>query len=182
MTAPRRGAPALVALVALVSVAVAGCGPGPGPLTTFPPLGSTPGAPGGATAATVRQVVGALAAAGLPAVESNRPYRPPEGPLLAGAPRTTVQAQLPDDPNHGFIVVYAFDSSATALAAAEDHAAYIASGPGQVQFAPDSHSSLRVVGSTVVFFTWLPGAAPDPRTRTIEDALATIGIGVPIPG
>jgi hypothetical protein len=179
MTATRR---AILALIAVAVVAVAACGPAVAPRTTFPPLGSTPGTPGGATAATVRQVIGALAAAGLPAAESLRPYRPPEGPLLAGAPRTIVQAQLPDDPNHGFIVIYAFESSAVALAAAEDHAAYIASGPGQVQFAPDAHFSLRFVGSTVVFFTWLPGAAPDPRTQSIEEALATIGTGVPIPG
>jgi hypothetical protein len=178
MTAPRR---ALVALVSLVTLAVAACGPAVAPRTTFPPLGSTPAAPGGATAATVRQVVGALAAAGLPAAESTRPYRPQEGPLLAAAPRTVVQATLPDDPNHGFIVVYAFESSAIAQAAAEDHAAYIRD-PGGIVIAPGSHFSLRVVGSTVVYFTWLPGAAPDPRTGSIEDALATIGIGVPIPG
>jgi hypothetical protein len=178
MTAAGR---ALVALIALVTVAVAACGPAVAPRTTFPPLGSTPGTPGGATAATVRQVIGALAAAGLPATESLRPYRPPEGPLLAGAPRTVVQAQLPDDPNHGFIVIYAFESSAIALAAAEDHAAYIARSPGGIYLSPDAHFSLRVVGSTVVFFTWLPGAAPDPRTGSIEDALAMIGTGVPIP-
>jgi hypothetical protein len=182
MTAPRRATLILIALLAVGSAAVTACGPGSAPRTTFPPPGSTPGAPGDATAATVRQVIGTLAAAGLPAAESTRPYRPPEGPLLAGAPRTIVQAALPDDPNHGFIVVYALASSAAALAAAQDHAAYIARHPGGIVIAPDAHVSLRVVGSTVVFFTWLPGAALDKRTATIEAVLETMGTGVPIPG
>lgn len=151
-------------------------------VNSFPPQGSTPQPPGDATAGAVAQVVSALGAEGLQGGESNRPYRPVEGPLLAAAPRTIVQATLPDDPTHGFIVVYALASPAAAQAAAEDHAAYLAAGiGGGVQYAPGTEFVLRVVGSNVVFFSWLPANSPDSRTGQIADALETVGTGVAIP-
>lgn len=168
-----------LALVVLVMAVAAGCVP---PTTaTFPPLGSTPGPAGDATGATTQQVIGALAASGLQAAVTIRPFRPPEGPLLAAAPRSVLQVALTDDPDHGFIVIYALADPATALAAATDTATYVASNLGNVQFVPGSHFVLRVVGSTVVFFTWSPGNAPDARTHLIEDALGQIGTGVQVP-
>ena len=101
---------------------------------------------------------------------------------MTGAPRTVLQAQLPDDPDHGYIVVYSLSSAVSAEKAAYDEAAYIASGPGGIQFPPGSHFVLRTVDTTVIFFTWSPGGSPDPRTHLIEDALNTIGIAVPIAG
>jgi hypothetical protein len=170
----------LAAVLSLAAMLAACAGPA-APRTTFPPFGSTPAPAGDATAATRQQVIDALAAAGLQAVEAVRPYRPPEGPLLAGAPRTVLQATLPDDPAHGYIVVYALPSAAEAQAAAADHAAYVASSPGRINFPSDARFVLRVVGSNVVFFHWSPASASDPRTQAIEDALATIGTGVPVP-
>lgn len=175
-----RGRLAPGVLLAAVLLAAAGCAGVS--RTTFPPLGSSPAPVGDATSATIRAVTGALAAVGLQAAEANRRYRPPEGPLLAAASRSVVQATLPDDPAHGFIVVYAFDSAEAAQAAAADQAAYAASGIGRVQFAPDAHFVLRVVGSTVVFFWWSPGAALDARAANIETALATLGTGVEVRG
>jgi hypothetical protein len=172
MTGRRRTA-ALVAVVAIASAACAGT-----TRTTFPPLGSSPAPAGDQTAATVTAVTGALAATGLATIDANRQYRPPEGPLLAAAPRSVVQATLPDDPAHGFIVVYALASDVAAQSAAEDQAAYIASGIGRVQFAPDAHFVLRVLGSTVIFFWWSPGAALDMRAADIEVALMKVGIEV----
>lgn len=177
---PRSRRAARVMALALVA-ALAGCSGTGSSRTTFPPLGSSPAPVGDATAATKRQVIAALAAVGLPAVDANRAHRPPEGPLLAAAPRSIVQATLPDDPSHGFVVIYALASDAAAEAAAADHAAYIASGVGRVNFPFDARFVLRVVGSTVVFFHWSPGVAIDERTRLIEDALATVGTGVQIP-
>jgi hypothetical protein len=170
----------LLATLAAVAVATAACAAAT--RTTFPPPGSSPAPVGTAAGSTTREVIGALAAIGLPAIETSRAYRPPEGPLLAAAPRSIVQATLPNDPGHGFIVVYALGSDAAAQAAAEDHAAYVASGIGRVHFAPDARFVLRVVGSTVVFFWWSPGAALDERTRDIEAALLTLGVEVPILG
>jgi len=88
---------------------------------------------------------------------------------------------LPNDPDHGFVVVYELTSPAAAEAAARDHAAYIASNVGKVNFPPDTHFVIRVVGRTVVFFSWSPGASTDTRTKTIEEALSTIGEPVAIP-
>ena len=151
--------------------------------SSFPPQGSSPKPAGDSTAATVAQVIGALRTQGIPSVESTRPYRPAEGALLAAAPRSLVQATLPEDPDHGFIVVYAFDSPAAAQAAAEDGAGYLAAGiGGAIQNPPGTEYVLRVVGSNVVFFSWLPGNSPDPRTATIPTALATLGTAVQVPG
>jgi hypothetical protein len=176
MTPGRR----LLAMLAVVAVATAACAGAT--RTTFPPPGSSPAPVGDAAGATTRLVLQALSAVGLPGVEANRLYRPPEGPLLAAAPRSVVQATLPNDPAHGFIVVYAFASGAAAQAAAEDHAAYVASGIGRVQFTSDARFVLRLLGSTVVFFWWSPGAALDPRTADIATALATIGTEVQVLG
>jgi hypothetical protein len=75
-------------------------------------------------------------------------------------------------------VIYALASDADAQAAADDQAAYIATGPGRVQFTTDAHFVVRVVRSTVVFFWWSPGAALDTRTKDIEAALGTVGTEV----
>jgi hypothetical protein len=150
--------------------------------TTFPPPGSSPAPVGEGAAATTGLVIHALSTVGLQGIEANRLYRPPEGPLLAAAPRSVVQATLPDDPGRGFIVIYALASDAAAQAAADDHAAYVASGIGRVQFTSDARFVLRVLASTVVFFWWSPGAALDPRTADIELALANVGTEVQVLG
>ena len=68
-----------------------------------------------------------------------------------------------------------------ALAAAQDEAAYIASGPGHVLFVPGSQFSLRVLGSVAIFFTWSPDGSPDSHTPSIPLALSQVGIEVAIP-
>jgi hypothetical protein len=169
----------LVALLAVSVAAASGCiGQ---TRTTFPPIGSTPGPVGNATAATEQAVIGALAGVGLQAAETLRAFRPPEGALLAAAPRSVLQVALPDDPAHGFIVVYALADPATALAAATDMAGYIANPTGGINFPVDSRFVLRVVGSTVVFYSWSPGSSPDARTPSIEEALTKLGTEVQIP-
>lgn len=169
-----------LAFVGLALVLV-GCS-APTTRTTFPPIGATPQPAGDTTAATKQQVIAALAAAGLQAADAVRTYRPPEGPLLAAAPRSVIQVALPDDPTHGYIVVYALASPAEATAAARDHATYISSGPGGIQFPPGTRFVLRVAGSNVVFFSWSPDNSPDPLTPGIADALETIGSAVQVPG
>jgi hypothetical protein len=140
----------------------------------------TPGAPGDAASATKQLVISALGTAGIPAAEATKPYRPSETPSLTAAPRSIVQAQLGNDPEHGFVVVYSFVSATTAEKAAYDQAAYVGSRPGQVQFPPGSHFVIRLVDTTMIFFTWAPGASPDLQQQKIEDALNGVGIAVPI--
>ena len=166
-------------LAMAVAMALAACS---SPRTTFPPAGFTPGAPGDDASATKALVLGALGAVGLQAVDSIKPYRPPEGAVMTGAPRSVLQVQLPDDPDHGQVVIYSLGSAVAAERAAFDQATYIASGPGKIQFPPGSHFVLRTVGTTVIFFTWSPGGSPDQRTGLIEQALNTLGVAVPIPG
>lgn len=149
---------------------------------TFPPAGSTPGSAGEATSVTQQVLIAAFAATGLAAAPAARDYRPPEGALLAAAPRSVLQVALPQDPNGGNVVIYAFPSEADALAAARDHAEYVETGPGRVQFPVDARHILRVVGSTVVSFWWSPGSILDPRTDAIENVLRTIGTEVPVAG
>ncbi len=174
----RRGWPAAAALAMSCLVAIA-CS-APTTRTTFPPVGSTPAPVGGATAGTSQQVVRALASVGLQAVDATRPYRPTEGPLLAAAPRTVLQA-LPDDAAHGFVVIYALGSENAAQAAASDHAAYLAMNTTKANLPPGSRFALRRVGSTVVYFTWSASNAADPRMGSIAQALATLGTEVAVP-
>lgn len=175
------GRAALLITPVLAAVLVAACAPGV-PRTTFPPIGSTPQPAGDATAATRKAVVDALAAAGLQALEAPRAYRPPEGALLAAAPRSVLQVTLPDDPTHGYIVIYALGSPAAATAAAKDHAAYVASGIGKSLYPFATRHIVRVVNSTVVFFHWSPETSTDDRAAQIADVLATVGAAVEVPG
>lgn len=169
------------ALAAVLALVVAACAPAYNPRTTYPPVGSTPLPAGDSTNAAKQAVIGALATAGIQATDAIRGYRPPEGPLLAAAPRTIVQVALADDPNHGFIVVYALDSPNTALAAANDHATWVASSIGRINFAPGTRFVLRALGRNVILFSWLPGSSPDPALDRVGAALETIGEGVPVP-
>ena len=146
------------------------------PRTTF----LAPGGPAGTlTDATEAQVIDALGAVGLQAGEATLPYRPAEAALLANAPRTVLQATLPDDPSGGFIVIYAFSSAEAAAAAAEEQADYLAQRRGG--FYPlGARPVLRVAGSNVVFFWWLPDSSPDARTPLIEEALLRVGTEVAV--
>jgi hypothetical protein len=59
-------------------------------------------------------------------------------------------------------------------------ARYLASGPGRVQFTPDTRHVLRLAGPTLVFYSWSPENSPDSRTPLIAEALATVGQDIPI--
>jgi hypothetical protein len=167
----------LAIALALVAAACAPVTGGP----TFPPVGSTPGPAGDATAGARAQVAAALAVEGIQLVDAQSTYRPPEGAIFAAAPRTVVQAVLPDDPGHGYIMLYAFGTPAQALAAAQDQGRYIASGPGRVLFPIDTQFSLRVLGNIAILFTWSPETSTDARTPSIPLALSQIGDEVAIP-
>jgi hypothetical protein len=160
---------------ALVALAVLACSAPPGPA-------ASPGSGGDPAAATKALIIGALGSVGLQAVDASKPYRPSEAASVVGVARSVLQVQLPDDPDHGFIVIYSAGSAVTAEKVAVDQAAYVASGTGGIQFPPGSHFVIRTVDTTVIFFTWAPGASPDPRTHLVEDALNTVGIAVPVGG
>jgi hypothetical protein len=168
----RQRRPVRAAAIAVLALAGIAC--------SRPTSVPSPGAGGDAASATKQLVIGALGAVGLQAVDAVKPYRPAEAASVIGASRSVLQVQLPDDPDHGFILIYSAGSATTAEKLADDQAAFVASPAGSVQFAPGSHFVIRTVDTTVIFFTWAPGAAPDARTHLIEDALNTIGIAVPV--
>ena len=157
----------------ILAVSVLGCAPPAARL-------ASPGTGGDPASATKALVLGALGGVGLQAVDATKPYRPAETPSLIGAPRSVIQVQLPDDPEHGYIVIYSLGSAVTAEKVAFDQAAFVASPAGRIQFPPGSHFAIRIVDTTVIFFTWSPSASPDARTHLIEDAVDTLGVAVPV--
>ena len=168
-------------LAVLGALAVAGCAAS-GPPPTVPPVGSvrpamtvTP-----AVNLTRSELVRVLGARNLVLADSQAPIRPGETPLLAAAPRAVYQVILPKDPTKGFIVVYEFPDAARAAAAAAEEQAYLATGPGRVQRPQGTVTVIRQVGSTVVFYDWLPGASLDPSAPGIQATLETLGVGYPV--
>jgi hypothetical protein len=169
------------AAVALVAAALAGClssGDGTPRPTTTPMAAPTLSAAVGPTIASVTQ---ALAGAGIQVQPAQVPYRPAEATPLAAAPRWTLQALLANEPTHGFITIYELPDGAAAQVAAETQAAYVASGPGRVQFPSDAQFAIRRLGSTVVFYSWSPGSSTDPRAAGIIGALGELGSEIAVP-
>ena len=179
-----RGTVALVIAVTTASL-VAACGPsGPsGPRATYPPVGATTPPVSAAVAQTRGLLEAGLRAAGFGLIDATQAYRPAEGPRLAGAGRAVFEAILAADPGRGRIVVYELTTTGDAAVAADDQAAYVASGVGRVQFPSGSRFVLTVVGSTVVFFTWTPEGAADPsELGRLAAAVGSVGTAVAVPG
>ena len=122
------------------------------------------------------------AAKNLVLTDSQAAVRPAEAPAFAAAPRAVYQVILPKDPSKGFIVVYEFLDPTHAAAAAAEQQAYLATGPGRVQTPQGTVSVIRQVGSTVVYYQWLPGAAQDPSAVGHRGPRSeSLGIGFPVP-
>ena len=167
---------ALVVLCLLVSA----CG---GTTTTARPTGAAPsgGATSTATESTRADLQRVLGAARLQLTDPQVPYRPAEAPQLAGAPRSVVQVVLPSDPTHGYIVIYDLGDDVTARTAGDAQAAYVASGPGRIEFPSDAEFVIRQVGSTLVFYAWSPGGSTDELALEIQPVLETIGSEIVVP-
>jgi len=167
--------------IALGAAFLAGCG-----TTATPPsaVAAPSAAPTRAVTAAVLQTRGALVTAlgaeNLVLTDSQAAVRPAEAPALAAAPRAVYQVILPKDPSKGFVLVYDFVDPAHAAGAAAEQQAYLATGPGRVQTPQGTVSVIRQVGSTVVYYQWLPAAAQDPSAVGIEKALDGLGVGFPV--
>jgi hypothetical protein len=130
---------------------------------------------------TRAQIVRALGVQSLTLQDTQSPVRPAESALLTSAPRAVYQVILPKDPDKGFIVVYEFPDTDRAARAAAEEQAYLATGPGRVQTPQGTVKVIRQLGTTVIVYTWLPGAAQDPGAPGIQTALETIGVGFAVP-
>ena len=167
--------------VVAVGLALAACGVGATRVTAPPPPASAVASYPPVIADTRRLVADALGRDGLTLQDATQPFRPPESVSMAGASRGTFQVVLPDDPTHGYFVIYAFRDAATATAAARDQAMYIGSGPGRIQFQLDTQSVIRQVDTTVIVYSWSPANSTDSHAGSIATDIATVGIGVAIP-
>ena len=177
MTA-RAGPPVrLTTLVLAAVIGLAACGsidPETGPTATAG-RSAAPPAVGPASAAARAALFDAFGEARLVVAESPIPYRPAEAAALAVAPRTVYQVTLPAEPSPAFVVVYELPSEAAAVAAAKEQHAYLVSGPGKVQAPLGTDHVLQQLGSTVLYYQWLPPAAVDPSTPRVAEALRTVG-------
>jgi hypothetical protein len=171
-----------LALALAVSAAAAACGPGGISLASFPAGSIGPARTAGPAAAQTRaELVRVLGERNLLLQDTEAPFRPPEDPTFTTAPRAVYQVILPNAPSEGFIVVYEFPDPTTAAEAATDQAAYLATGPARVQAPFGARHVIRLVGSTVVMYSWVPEGVSDERQLDIQPALETLGVGVPVP-
>ncbi len=136
---------------------------------------------GPAVAQTRTELVQVLGTKNLVLQDSQAEFRPPEDPTFATTPRALYQVILPKAPQEGFIVVYEFADPTAAAEAAAAQAAYLATGPAKVQSPFGARHIIRLVGPTVVQYTWVPAGAEDPLQPDIQTALETLGTGVPVP-
>lgn len=178
-----RVAAAIVLFGAFAASAVAGCAQGGGlSVASFPAGSIGPTTTAGVAAAQTRtELVRVLGERNLVLQDSQAPFRPPEDPTFTTTPRALYQVILPDAPTEGFIVVYEFPDPTTAADAAAAQAAYLATGPARVQSAFGTRHVIRLVGSTVALYSWVPEGTTDERQARIQPALETLGVGVPVP-
>ena len=162
-----------------VAASVAGCGiaaPSGALVTPRPasPLADSSLSPALATARG--EIVRALGTVNLILDDPRVPFRAPEAPSLAATPRAVFQAVLPDDPAHGFITVYELPTPDAAIAAATEQLAYVNSGPGRVQFTPDTQFVVRRLGTAVIFHAFSRENAADERAADVVAALGRVGL------
>jgi hypothetical protein len=170
-----------LALALGVAILVTGCGATDVPGRSLPVPSVGPGMTVSPAVSQTRiELVRALGEHNLVLTDTQAPVQPAEAPLLGAAPRAVYQVILPKDPTHGYIVVYEFPDDARAAAAAAEEQAYLATGPGRVQTPLGSVSIIRQVGSTVVFYEWLPEGSTDDSAPGIQQSLETVGVGFPV--
>lgn len=172
----------LASAVLIVAGTLAACTPGGPTLATFPAGTIGPTRTAGAAAAQTRlEIVRVLGERNLVLRDTDAPFRPPEDVTFTTTPRAIYQVVLPDAPTEGFIVVYEFPDATAAAEAAARQATYLASGPGRVQSPFGSRHVMRLVGPTVVLYSWVPDGVVDDLQPEVQPALETLGTGVPIP-
>ena len=175
------GRVSLSLVILAVTVATAGCGVATEPVQSVAVASIGPGRTVSPAINAVRaEIVRVLGQHNLVLSDTQAPVRPPESALLADAPRAVYQVLLPKDPTHGYIVVYEFPDAAAAAAAATQEQAYLASGPGRVQTPQGTVTVIRQLGTSVILYSWLPGASTDDAAPGIQSALETIGVGYPV--
>lgn len=184
--AKRRGGPPIwFALIALVGIGIGvvvivmellgvGVRVGtPGVDTSPPPAGS-------AAQLTHDRVAAALGDASFQVQDPQVAYRPGETRTLLGTPRLVLQAVIPADPQHGYVVVYELPDNGTADSVGREFLAYLHSGTGGIGYPNDAKFVLRRMGRTLIYFSWSPAVSPDPDVARLATVLE--GLGNPVAG
>ncbi len=166
----------ILAGLALVLLEVMGVGVN----VVVPGANTSPAAAGSAAALTRDRVSLALESASFVVRDPNTDFRPGETPTLLRTPRLLLQAVIPSDPTHGFIVIYEFADADAADAAGREFWAYLHSGTGAIGYPQDEEFVLRRMGTTLIFFPWSPTVSPDPAVARLASALG--GLGSPLAG
>jgi hypothetical protein len=181
---PRRRGACVSGAILAVACSLAACGGATGSGAIAPPAVATIGPLGTVGPEVVQtraELVRVLGTRNLVLQDSQAAFRPPEDSRFTATPRALYQVVLPDAPTEGFIVVYQFPDPVEASEAASAQARYLATGPAKVQSAFGARHILRLVGSTVVMYSWVPNGVADPRQPDIQVALETLGTGVLVP-
>lgn len=130
---------------------------------------------GSAAALTHDRVAIALQDAGFVVQDPSVQYRPGETKSLLGTPRRLLQAVIPADPTHGYVVIYEFADANAADAAGREFDAWLHSGTGGIGYPRDAQFVLRRMGQTLIFFTWSPSVSPDGDVAKLAATLNTLG-------
>ena len=153
---------------------------GVGVNVVVPGVNTSPAPAGSAAALTHDRVALALGDASFQVQDPNVGFRTGETALLLGTPRRLIQAIVPADPTHGFIVIYEFPDANAADAAGREFMSYLHSGTGGIGYPADAQFVLRRMGSTLIFFPWSPTVSPDPEIARLASVLS--GLGNPLTG
>ncbi len=145
-----------------------------------PGVDATPSAAGAAAQLTHDRVALALEGASFQVQDPQVPFRTGETATLLATPRTLLQAVLPADPQHGYVVIYEFPDNNAADAAGREFWGYLHSGTGAIGYPADAQFVLRRMGQTLMFFPWSPTVSPDPSVARLASVLA--GLGSPVAG
>jgi hypothetical protein len=176
----RRGALA-IAFAVFGTSALAGCGIGsPGEAAATPaPIPSQ--LVSGTIELARSSVEGALRRLELGLIVPPVAFRPAESAALIDVPRGIYQAVLANDPESGFIAIYEFPDPAAAYEAGRAQADWLGSGPGAVQNPSGTSHVLRVIGNTLVVYSFRPDGPSGERAVDVATALESIGQGLAIP-
>jgi len=175
-----RGGLAL-AFAALASIAFAGCGIGaPEEAVSTPvPIASQ------SVSQTIELTRGAVETAlrrlELGLIVPTVPFRPAESTALIDVPRGVYQAVLANDPDAGFVAIYEFPDPAAAFEAGRAQAGWLGSGPGAIQNPSGTSHVLRLIGNTLILYTYRPDGPAGARAADVATALESIGQGIAIP-
>jgi hypothetical protein len=161
----------LLAGVVIIALELLGIGVNvvvPGVNASLAPAGS-------AAALTHGRVSAALQDAGFVVQDPTTAYRPGETATLLSTPRRLIQAVIPADPTHGYVVVYEFADPNAADAAGREFDAWLHSGTGGIGYPRDAPFVLRRMGQTLIFFTWSPTVSPDADVARLAATLSALG-------